>query len=88
MRIVLIDDEVIIVNGIKSIISRIRENRDEIYAFSDFCEMLAFVQKNPCDLLITDICMEEKDGFSVIEQVKATGNCKRFAIFDMVNITI
>ena len=80
MRIVLIDDEVIIVNGIKSIISRIRENRDEIYAFSDFCEMLAFVQKNPCDLLITDICMEEKDGFSVIEQVKATGNCKRFAI--------
>ena len=80
MRIVLIDDEVVIVNGIKKMISRLRNNVDEIYAFSDLNALLDFFKDNTCDLLITDIRMEESDGFEVIEKVKALGKCNKFAI--------
>jgi len=80
MRIVLIDDEVVIVNGIKNMISRLRQNKDEVFAFTDFTELLNFLEKTPCDLLISDICMETCDGFQVIENIKQKGLCANFAI--------
>lgn len=80
MRIVLIDDEVVIVNGLKNMIARLRPNMDEISAFTEFPDLLHFLEVNPCDLLISDICMENCDGFHVIEQIKQKGLCKNFAI--------
>ena len=73
MRIVLIDDEVVIVNGIKNMILRLRERKDEVFAFTDFSNLLQFLEKTPCDLLISDICMEAYDGFQVIEEIKQKG---------------
>ena len=80
MRIALIDDEVVIVNGVNNMIARLRGGRDEVSAFTDFAELLRFLESHSCDLLISDICMENCDGFQVIEQVKKRGLCENFAI--------
>src|SRR5688572_25249556 len=34
---------------------------------------LAIAEKNPIDLVITDLAMPEKDGFSLIEELRSTG---------------
>ncbi len=80
MKIVLIDDEVIIVNGIKKMIMRLRNNVDDIHTFTESDALFEFFKENTCDLLITDIRMEDNDGFRVIEKVKTLGKCNKFAI--------
>lgn len=72
MKIVLVDDEQLIVDGLKKIISRQFPNI-ETAAFTDPFKALDALKNNPADLLITDIRMPEMTGLQLIRQVREAG---------------
>lgn len=72
MKITLVDDEQLIVEGLKKIISR-RFPKAEISSFTDPAKALEALVKSPGDLLITDIRMPEMTGLQLIQKAKEAG---------------
>jgi len=72
MKITLVDDEQLIVEGLKKIISR-RFLEAEIRAFTDPAKALETLEKSPGDLLITDIRMPGMTGLQLIQKAKEAG---------------
>ena len=72
MKIVLVDDEQLIVDGLKKIISR-QFPDVETAVFTDPLKALDTLKKSPADLLITDIRMPEMTGLELIRQVREAG---------------
>ncbi|RKY84574.1 hypothetical protein DRQ09_08470, partial [candidate division KSB1 bacterium] len=73
-RVLVVDDE----EDIRDILEEyLREFTSRIYTSSSVEEAIKFLKMNEIDLLITDLAMPEKDGFSLIEwmqnQEKHTG---------------
>lgn len=69
MRVVLVDDHAIIVDGIKSILSSV-ENLSVVHTANSAEEALIFFKQNQADLLITDFNMPGMDGLTLIHTVK------------------
>lgn len=69
MRVVLVDDHAIIVDGIKSILSTV-ENLSVVHTANSAEEALTFFKQNQADLLITDFNMPGMDGLTLIHTVK------------------
>lgn len=71
-RIVVVDDEIRIVEGLKKIISNMRIGCDVAAAFTDSEEAYRYIKerKNEINLLITDINMPGLSGFELIEKVR------------------
>ena len=76
MKILLVDDEQLIVDGLKKIISR-QFPEVEPYAVTDPIQALETMKKDLPTLLITDIRMPEMTGLQLIHQAKEIGvkNC-------------
>ncbi len=72
MKIVLVDDEQLIVDGLKKIISR-QFPEAEILTFTDPVKALDSLKNGPADLLITDIRMPGMTGLELIRQAKDAG---------------
>lgn len=71
-KIVIVDDEQLISDGLAKIIHHIGENRYETETFTDANEAYAFIRENAknVNLLITDIRMPQMTGLELIEKVK------------------
>jgi DNA-binding NarL/FixJ family response regulator len=69
MRVVLVDDHAIIVDGIKGILSGIA-NLQVVYTAQRAEDALEYLKSNHADLLITDFNMPGMDGLTLIHTVK------------------
>lgn len=72
MRIAIVDDEQLIVDGLKKIISRRYPDAD-LSGFTDPAEALLTLSRKLPDLLISDIRMPEMDGFTLIAAMRERG---------------
>lgn len=69
-RLVVIDDEYIVVEGIKAIIEKKKMNCEVVGSANDGVTGLRVIQEQRPDMVITDIRMPGMDGLSLIETVK------------------
>ena len=69
-RLVVIDDEYIVVEGIKAMIARKKMNYEVVGCAYDGIHALEVIQDTKPDLVITDIRIPGLDGLSMIEQAK------------------
>lgn len=71
-RLVVIDDEYIVVEGIKALISRMKLDYEVAGGAYDGIHGLEIVQREKPDVVITDIRIPGMDGLSLIEAAKET----------------
>ena len=69
-RLVVIDDEYIVVEGIKAIIQREKLNCEVVGFAYDGIEALEVIRRERPDIVITDIRIPGLDGLSLIEEAK------------------
>lgn len=69
MRVVLVDDHAIMLDGIKGILSN-EEELDVVYTANRAEDALSYFKVNQADLLITDFNMPGMDGLALIHAVK------------------
>ena len=74
-RLVVIDDEYIVVQGIKALISRLKLDYEVVGAAYDGIQGLEAIRSEKPDVVITDIRIPGLDGLSVIEAAKE--ECQR-----------
>lgn len=80
MKIMIVDDEPFILNGIENIIINEYLGCTEIVKASDGIDAIEKLKKFSPDLIITDICMPEMSGFELIQKVLEGRICNRFII--------
>lgn len=71
IRILFVDDEPNILQGIKRMLHSMRNEWDMAFATSAF-EALATLAKEPFDIIVTDIRMPRIDGIELLEYVART----------------
>jgi two-component system response regulator YesN len=71
MNIVIVDDEPKIARGILKLVSE-REDYKAVGIFCEAAEALAFIERNPVEVVITDIRMPEISGLELIRQIRRT----------------
>lgn len=69
-RLVVIDDEYIVVQGIKALLSRLKLDYEVVGAAYDGIQGLEVIRNEKPDVVITDIRIPGLDGLSVIEAAK------------------
>lgn len=79
-RIVVIDDEFIVVEGIKAIIKKQNMDCEVVGSANDGIDGLEIIRKVKPDVVITDIRMPGLDGLSLIEMVKEELSDIRFVV--------
>lgn len=82
MRVVLVDDHAIIVDGVKSILSK-EEGLTIVFTARSAEEVLHYFKTNTADLLITDISMAGIDGLSLIQTLKRILPSLRIIVLSM-----
>lgn len=80
MKIMIVDDEPLILSGIENIINNELNEYMEIAKAFDGIDALDKLECFIPDLIITDICMPEMSGLELIEKVIESGICSRFII--------
>ena len=70
IRILIADDETHIHNKITKIIESNHEHYEVVNTVKNGLEALAYVKKNPIDLIITDIKMPEMSGIEFISEIR------------------
>lgn len=70
MKALIVDDEVVVRIGLKSIIDWEEEGFDQILEASDGAEALALAIREEPDLILTDIKMPEMDGLELIKALR------------------
>ena len=80
MKIMVVDDEPIILTGIENIIINQFSECVEIVKAFDGIDALEKLNYFTPDLIITDISMPEMTGLELIEKVLKSGICSRFII--------
>jgi two-component system response regulator YesN len=68
IRLVIVDDEFIVIEGIKAIIAREKLSVQVVGSANDGCTALDVILQQKPDLVITDIRMPGIDGFMLIEE--------------------
>ena len=67
-RILILDDEEIVVNSLKSLLCL--ETTHDVLTFTSCQEALEAIRRNPIDLAISDFLMPEMDGVSFLKEVR------------------
>jgi two-component system response regulator YesN len=80
LSLLIVDDELSIVNGLKSIVSKGNTSFENIYCAVNGDEALSIAEEHSISLVITDINMPEMDGLVLIENMKKRELCSRFII--------
>lgn len=80
MRIMIVDDEPLILAGIENIIIGEFGETVEVAKAFDGIDALDKLKRFSPDLIITDICMPEMSGLELIDKVSKNGICSRFII--------
>ncbi|MFC5449240.1 response regulator transcription factor [Paenibacillus aestuarii] len=80
MRLLVVDDEPIILNGIIRMIQKAHTPFMEIVGASDGIDALEKLTCFQPDLILTDIHMPEMDGLALIKEIQDRNLCNRFVI--------
>ncbi len=80
MKVLIVDDEPIILNGLVKIIDEVAPLGTEIRAANNMAEAIAIMKMYLPDVTITDLHMPEKNGFELIEAARADGLCDHYII--------
>jgi two-component system, response regulator YesN len=72
IKVLIVDDEFLIRVGLKTLIFWEEHGFELIGEASNGIEAMSILQQNPCDIILTDICMPEMDGLTLLEKVKET----------------
>jgi len=80
MKIMIVDDEPIVLKGLFSIITSCEDLSTDVLCASDGVEALDHLVDFMPDCVITDICMPEMNGLEMIDKIIKTGICVRFII--------
>ncbi len=64
---IIADDEPVILDGLCRMLDRKALDISIVRQFSDGNEVIDFLKDNPCDILITDIKMPEKNGLEILK---------------------
>ncbi|WP_405111235.1 response regulator [Paenibacillus sp. FSL K6-1217] len=80
MRILIVDDEPIILGGLVKVIGGAAPVGAEIREAGDAFEALQIMKEYMPDVTVTDLHMPEKNGFEMMEEAKENGLCERFII--------
>jgi DNA-binding NtrC family response regulator len=67
LTIAIIDDDKMV---LKSLENAIRDDGFSVHAFSDPIKGIDFIEQEKADVVISDICMPDHDGFAVLKSVK------------------
>ncbi len=70
MKVLLVDDEPVITQGLKILVDWEKEGFEIAGCVENGVEALKFLEKNPVDLILTDIRMPECNGLELLNQVK------------------
>ena len=73
MRVLLVDDEPVITQGLKLLIDWKREGCEVAGCVQNGLEAIDFIKKEKIDLIVTDIRMPRCDGLELLERVKNEG---------------
>ncbi|WP_274652123.1 response regulator transcription factor [Paenibacillus humicola] len=80
MKLMIVDDEPYILEGLTKIITGASTCFSQIEEASDAFEALDKMSHFTPNVVITDLNMPEKDGFELISEAKQAGYCDRFII--------
>ncbi|MEX1029792.1 MAG: response regulator [Paenibacillaceae bacterium] len=80
MKVLIVDDEPLILNGLTKIINEVAPPGTEIRAANNRSEALAIMQVYMPDVTVTDLHMPEGNGFELIEEAREGGLCVDFII--------
>lgn len=80
MKVLTVDDEPLILNGLVKIIQEVAPLKTEIFKATNAFEALDIMKDYMPDVMITDLSMPEKNGFELMEEAKSGGWCDRFII--------
>lgn len=73
MKVVIVEDEIRIRDGMVNLIKKISNHNEIIFCAENGKEGLKLILKERPDIIITDICMPEMDGLSMLNQLKEEG---------------
>lgn len=80
MKLMVVDDEPIILNGIIRMIQKVNTSFIEIVGAADGIDALQKLAYFQPDLILTDIHMPEMDGLALIKEIQTLNLCSRFVI--------
>ncbi|MRN52074.1 response regulator transcription factor [Paenibacillus monticola] len=80
MRVLIVDDEPLILNGLVKIIGEVAPLGTEVFKANNAFEALDLMKDHMPDVTVTDLHMPEKNGFELIETARESGLCDRFII--------
>ncbi|NOU91731.1 response regulator [Paenibacillus sp. LMG 31456] len=70
IRVLIVDDEFLVRVGLKTFVSWEEQGFELIGEASNGLEAMNLLDNNTCDIILTDICMPEMDGLTLLQQVK------------------
>ncbi|MEG2116369.1 MAG: response regulator [Clostridia bacterium] len=73
-RIIVVDDEVNAIEGLKILIDKERNNISEILSSTNAIDALKIIKKERPDIIISDISMPQMTGLEMIAEIKAIEN--------------
>lgn len=71
MRVLLVEDDRSLASGIKTALSRAAHAVDHV---DSGAEALTFARDTPVDIVVLDLGLPDRDGLSVLRELRATGN--------------
>lgn len=80
MRIMVVDDERLILAGLQSFLRKIEEPKCEVSVAQSGKQALDMLEISPVDVLITDVSMQGMSGLELIEKAAAKGYAGRFVV--------
>ncbi|MBA2937220.1 response regulator [Paenibacillus sp. CGMCC 1.16610] len=85
MRVLIVDDEPLILKGLVKIIGEVAPLGTEIFKANNAFEALDLMKVYMPDVTVTDLHMPVKNGFELIETARESGLCDRFIILTGYN---
>lgn len=80
MRLLIVDDEMLIAQGIRHIVQKLNTEFDQIEVAFSGKEALEKLRLKNFDFMITDVAMPGMDGLELIQRTKRAGLCGHFCI--------
>jgi two-component system response regulator YesN len=84
-KIMIVDDEILVRVGIKSIVDWGKYGYQVVGEAADGKEALSQIEKNPPDIVLTDLVMSPMDGFELIRQCKTRFPHIKFVVLSSYN---
>lgn len=80
LKILIVDDERLILMGLRAVIEKITDISCEVDTAGSAAAAMALLEEKQADLMITDVEMPGLSGLELIERVRNKGWCSRFII--------